>query len=78
MKICPRLPKLSYGNNKSGLHYSETRCILFRARGKHINVTKQNGERYILFSLIFMEIISTRKGIVRGVFLAKHLADTDN
>jgi len=33
----------------------------------------------VLFDLVFVEIISlTRLGVLRGVFLANHLASSDN
>ena len=32
----------------------------------------------MLFGLGFVEIILLRKGVLRGVFLANHLASTDN
>jgi len=53
-----------------------------RARGKtHSNINRQNDKQIhtnVLFSLGFVEIILPRIGILRGFFLANHLASTDN
>jgi len=52
--------------------------------GKHIVIKtnysgKPNLHKYAFFNLVLVEISSlTRKGIIRGVFLANHLASTDN
>jgi len=52
------------------------RCILCRAVGKHIaTYAIQTKER---IHLGFVEVISPHKGVIRKVFLANHLATTDN
>ena len=52
-----------------------------RARGKHSNINKQNEKvhRYSLQpGLCGDNLLTTHKGVIRGVFLADHLASTDN